>query len=245
MPDLSVIIPTNTISHRTYQTVNSINLEGIKFEILIIIDSCCQIDYAILDKLSLLNYVKIIKSKRPRGIAETLNCGISSANSELIMRLDDGDISLRKNLVKELELLNHYDLVCSPMVVKGGFGDHSSRINPRIIIRNGQLSPFSRVPHPTWVFKKNKIKFLYKPEDHRCEDFGFLFRNNFTIASVERAAVQYDISNKLNYVSELKSVLRKWKICVQNSKSTTIFFEATLYLIIRAVRLTLTTRKVL
>ena len=86
---------------------------------------------------------------------------------------------------------------------------------------------------------------LYDFSDHRCEDFGFLVRNAFNIGSVDRVAIQYDALDNLNYLSEIKSAMKKWVICCKVYKLHWIMLECSAYLIIRILRLTITRKKVI
>lgn len=245
MMKLSVLIPTNNVSNNTIKTVSSIKFHDIMFEILVVIDSVSNIDEEAYNKLFKISHVKIIKNNSRSGIAETLNCGLVHATGEYILRLDDGDINLRSDLTEELERLKSCDLLCASMLVKDERRQSVIVVTPRIIYRAGRLSPFSRVPHPTWIFKRDNVKTLYQSNDHRCEDFGFLVRNSFKIDYVERLAIQYDVCNKLNYVSELKSIFCKWKICYKSFSIHWIMIECTFYALVRLIRLSITTRKVI
>jgi len=245
MIDLSVLIPTNNLSMKTVQTVNSIYFKDMIFEILVVIDSVARVDDEAYKQLSKTSRVKILKSNSGCGISETLNCGITRAAGDLILRLDDGDINLRFDLTEELELLKSFDLVCASMSIKYGKSRSRKVITPRIIYRKGRLSPFSRVPHPTWVFKRDSIKTLYQSIDHRCEDFGFLVRNSLRVGYVKRPAIEYDACNSLGYLSELKSVFYKWRICHKKYSPHWIMIECSLYVLIRLIRLSITTKKVI
>ena len=131
------------------------------------------------------------------------------------------------------------------MISKNRKNNTTKLIRPRLIYRSGCLSPFSRVPHPTWIFKKNCAKILYQSRDHRCEDFGFVVRNKLNIGYVDKVVVEYDTTGDLNFFSELKSVWCKWKISSENYKLHWIMFECTIYVILRTVRLMITTKKVI
>lgn len=241
--ELTVLIPTNNLSMNTINTAKSINFDDVIYEILVVIDSFAEINFDSLDKIKLIKTVRVIHSYGERGIAETLNHGILSSRGKFILRIDDGDLNSRSDLSEELELLKNFDLVCAPMVSKDN--KTAKLITPLLIYRTGRLSPFSRVPHPTWVFKKNCVKFLYQSRDHRCEDFGFIVRNKLNVGYVDKVAIEYDALNKLNLLSELKSVWCKWKVCFDNYKLHWIMVECTMYVLVRAARLLVTTKKVL
>lgn len=245
MITLTVLIPTNRISESTLLTVKSISYSNTTYEIIIVIDSKANIDREAAEKLKAIRSVRLLQSTRPQGIAETLNYGIQHATGEFILRIDDGDLNLRSDLSEEFELLGHADLVCASMLSICEHRNKTSIIKPSLIYRNGRLSPFSRIPHPTWIFRKTTVKELYQDQDHRCEDFGFLVRNKFRISHIDRVAVEYDVSSSLNYISELKSAWSKWRICFKYYKFHWIMLECTLYIFIRFMRLTITTRKVL
>lgn len=242
---LSVIIPTNLLSEQTICTVNSIKFDDINYEILVVVDAKAKVELDIVRSLEMKNSVRVLFSDHQAGISGTLNYGLKNSRGELIMRLDDGDINLRQNIEKEVALLDHFDLVCAGMAVRRNDTKQKKIVKPKILLRSGHLSPFSRVPHPTWLFKKSKITVLYKTIDHRCEDFGFLVRNSLRIGYVDKVVVEYDISNKLNYQSEIRSALHKWLICLRSYRAHWIMVECSLYLIIRILRLTITLKKVI
>ena len=245
MITLTVLIPTNRISESTLRTVKSISYSDITFEVLIVIDSRAEINSDVVENLQTIRSVRLLKSTNRPGIAQTLNYGLQHATGEFILRIDDGDLNLRTDLLEEFELLKHCDLVCAPMLSICQHRNKSFITKPSLIYREGHLSPFSRIPHPTWIFRRTAIIELYQDQDHRCEDFGFLVRNKFQIGQIDKVAIEYDVSSSLNYTSELKSAWAKWTICFECYKFHWIMLECTLYVFIRSLRLTLTTKKVL
>lgn len=240
---LSVIIPTNNITSQTVSTVKSLMFDDLLFEILIIIDMVNTIDVYFYNELKKIKNVKLIQSNDKPGIANTLNVGMVASTATTIMRIDDGDINLRSDLAEEFDLLQSYDLVCGAMSIKRM--TKTAVVKPKIIYRDQYLSPFSIIPHPTWVFNKQSAKILYDDQDVRCEDFGFLFRNKMKIISTNKVVTDYDIHNKLSYGNELLSAYKKYQIGMQKPINCKRSLEFLAYLIIRIIRLTFTRKKVI
>ena len=117
--------------------------------------------------------VKIIDNYLIKGISGALNSGINSSLYQYIGRIDSGDICKDKKRFKKILKIFSSDkelnLVCSSLITKGG-----KIVHPRLHYVCGVLSPFSKVPHPTWVFKKDFIKFEYRNDTYRFEDYAFL-----------------------------------------------------------------------
>ena len=120
----------------------------------------------------------------------------------------------------------------------------NGKITPKIIKRLNYISPFSVMPHPTWVLKRSSINFYYNQNDHRCEDFGFIFRNKFDVRVIEKTVTQYDVDNKLFYLSEIKAAYSKMMIGIRGNKNGFTILEFVLYFVLRCIRLTITTKKV-
>lgn len=239
---VSVLIPTNNVSEKTVKTVKSINYHDVNFEIILVIDAVSNIDFDQLDHLKKDNRVRIIISHNRPGIASTLNLGLEVALGDIIVRLDDGDINLRKDLNLEIAMLSKFDLVCGSMLV----GSHSTErlVIPRIINWSGRIGPFSILPHPTWVLKKNSIKKNYALKDFRCEDYGLIVRNKLRVGIADKVVCKYETDNYLNFFKELKSLYAKTRIGFQDSKNLLIICDYFLYVILRILRLTITTKKV-
>ena len=157
---LSVIVPTNNLTHRTINTIESLKFSQTNYEVLVVVDSIASDDIKIAKKLSTMDDVKLLYSTYGQGISNTLNYGLHHATGDVILRIDDGDINLRSDLSEEISLLDKYDLICASMSALTDNHRKNLIIKPRIRTYNGRLSPFARVPHPTWIFKRSSDSSL-------------------------------------------------------------------------------------
>ena len=187
------------------------------FEIILIIDAVSDIDFDKLDHLKKDNRVRIIISHNRPDIASTLNLGLEEVLGDIIVRLDDGDINLRKDLNLEIAMLSKFDLVCGSMLV----GSHSIErlVIPRIINWSGCIEPFSILPHPTRVLKKKSKKKNYDLKDFRCEDCRVIVRNKLKVGIADKVFCKYETDNNLYFFKELKSLYAKTTIGFLDSKN--------------------------
>ena len=242
---IDVLIPSKNPNKNLIKTIKSINdIEEIKQ--IIIIDDSQNLNDDIYKEIK-NNYKKIfiIDNNYSKGISGALNTGIKFSSSKFISRIDSGDICLDKGRFKKIlklfEQRNDVDLICS-----GLKSERNKKIKPRSIYVNKILSPFSRVPHPTWVLRRNSIKKKYRVECTRFEDYAFLIDNHMKILILDQFDVLYDTSDNLSPMIEFKSAYLKSIFFVKKSNNSfsSLLFGLS-YLFLRTLRLIVSTKKIL
>lgn len=238
------IVPSNDVSDETVKTLAS--LRGLQFiRVLLILDKNTVVCEHILRKIHELELdITIICNSYEKGLPGTLNTGLEHSTNKFVMRLDDGDENIHKNLLYELNNWDAgIDLKCFDMIMKNSENDVGI-LSSRIKYVLGTLSPFARVPHPTWLVLRSAISQKYRNCYKRCEDYGFLCENRFRIGKGIGFATRYDCSNRLNYIAELQSSYIKAMIFVNTSSSRFgATFVGLVFICIRFFRLSISTCK--
>ena len=170
MSNISVLIPTVKISVKTRITIASIHDETFVNQILLIVDGDKKpFDHMIDTLLTDFKKLIVLTNRYDPGISGALNTGLKVATGPLIMRIDDGDEHIKNDLSRFVRMLEcEYDLIAFAMEVSQN-DIVTSIINPKLKFIGGCLSPFAKVPHPTWIFNKAAVKVNYLSSDLRCE----------------------------------------------------------------------------
>ena len=242
--NIDIIIPCKNPDKKLLDTIRSIyQIEEI-CNIFIINDYSTR-GLLYFKKASLYSKVIIEKNIYTKGISGALNTGIIYTKNNFIGRIDSGDLCLDKARFKKIIKIflknDLIDLVCSGMI-----GKYKKKINPNLIFANKVLSPFSKIPHPTWVIKKSSIKYLYRDNCTRFEDYVFLLDNKFNITQLEQNDIYYDTDENLNRIFEIKVAISKSLYFISYSKNKLINTPiALLYIVLRFIRLVITNKKVI
>tara|TARA_B100000212_G_scaffold335350_1_gene307195 strand:+ start:20 stop:754 length:735 start_codon:yes stop_codon:yes gene_type:complete len=240
---IDIIIPCKDPSHELISTINSI-LKVNQIKNILVIDDFSEKGTDIFQKVSKLEKVKIKKNIFQKGISGALNSGIHFSKNELIGRIDSGDICLKaERYEKIIEIFNQnkkIDLVCSGLIEES-----NKIIIPKIYLLKNTLTPFSRIPHPTWVLKKNKIKYKYRNECYRFEDYAFLLDNKFNIYILNQNDIKYENNSRLNRITEIKVSYFKTNYFIRKSKNKfSAFCLGLLYICLRIIRLLISSKKI-
>ena len=194
-----------------------------------------------------LKYRNVILKKNifKPGIVGALNSGINFSDSNFIGRIDCGDICLDKNRFRKImeifKTRNSTDLLCSGIINERG-----KKVKPNFYFLNSTILPFSRVPHPTWVFRKSSIKKTYNETCFRFEDYAFLIDNKFKIYALDQYDISYDTKEKMNRYVEIKVSIKKSLYYIKNSKVKIIsFFIGTIYAFLRIIRIFVSNKKII
>ena len=241
---IDILIPSKNPDENLLKTVDSLsNIEEIK-HIIIINDSENPNNKTYKKIKKKHNKIILLKNYNP-GISGALNTGIDFSNSKFLARIDSGDICLDKNRFKKIinifENKITIDLVCSGII-----NNKNKKIKPSCYYIGNVLSPFSKVPHPTWVFKKSSITVKYKTEHNRFEDYAFLLDNKMKIYNLNQYDLLYDTSQNLSRLTEFRTAYFKSIFFLKKSKKNlNSFLTAFSYLILRLFRLILSSKKIL
>ena len=241
---LDILIPSKNPNKNLFKTIESINnIEEIQN--IIIVDDTNDLNHNIYKSIK-KKYKKIIllNNKHLPGISGALNTGLEYSKSEFIGRIDSGDICLdKKRFEKILNLFKkkiNIDLICSGLV-----NHKNKKITPNCIYIKAILSPFSRVPHPTWVMRKSSIIANYKHNCTRFEDYAFLLDNGLKVLILNQFDLLYDTSDDLSRLVEFRTLYLKTKFFLRKSeKDLNSLTTALFYLILRTIRLILSSKKI-
>ena len=241
---ISMLIPVFNPGYEIMNTLKSIEEIDEIGEIIIINDYSNQNSTLILRSIN-INKVRVIDNYLDKGISGALNTGINSSTFEYIARIDNGDICKDKKRFKKILKIfsssKNLNLVCSSLITESG-----KIVHPRLHYVCGVLSPFSIVPHPTWVFKKELIKFQYRDDTYRFEDYAFLVENKAKIYVLDSIDVLYDTNSKMLIKEEIKLTFRKVLFfCLNNKNKFQAYLIASLYILLRFIRLVITREKVI
>ena len=242
---IDVLIPSKDPNKNLLKTIKSINhIEEIKK--IIIIDDSQNLNNHIYKEIK-NNYKKtsIINNKYSKGISGALNSGIQFSSSEFISRIDSGDICLDKGrfrkILKLFEKRIDVDLICSGLI-----NNSNKKIEPRSLYVDKILSPFSKVPHPTWIFRRSSIKKEYRSNCTRFEDYAFLIDNHLKILILNQFDVLYDTSDNLSRIIEFKTAYLKSIFFIKKSQNSfRSFLFGISYLFLRTARLIVSSKKIL
>ena len=239
----SFLIPCNNPTIELLSTILSIRAQ-LDIEIIVVLDYVLK-DNIYLPALSCISNLKIVHNSRSPGISGALNSGIMNCTSDYIIRIDSGDILLsgyQYTLVAHGQS-NPADLTVFSILVSDRTKVYS--MSPRTFYLKNILTPFSRLPHPTWIIRRSSILYLYResPIAKRCEDYIFLLDNSFDINISRTAAIFYDTEKSLSLISEIRSGFWKSLVFLLKSKSLPSILIASAYLLVRILRLVFSTRK--
>ena len=241
---ISMLIPVFNPGYEIIETLKSLeDIEEIG-EIIIINDYSNQSNNSILRSIK-KEKVIVIDNYLVKGISGALNSGIKYSLYKYIARIDCGDICKDKKRFKKILKIFSSDkdlnLVCSSLITKG-----SKKVHPRLHYVCGVLSPFSRVPHPTWVFKKDFIKFEYRYDTYRFEDYAFLVENKAKIFILDSADVFYETTSKMLINEEIKLTFKKALFFYSKNKNKfQSYMIVFLYILLRLIRLAISREKVI
>lgn len=153
--------------------------------------------------------MKVLLNRQNRGLAYSLNRGISESSGRYIARMDSDDISLPDRLERELDYLKRKKLdLCSSAVYP--FGDRYGRkvrlFNSREDIRVSMLF-MATLMHPTVIGKREVFEKNKYNEDYICaQDFELWSRliDGYNIGYYDKPLLMYRIHEKQATVEKKK-----------------------------------------
>ena len=209
---VSYLIPVYNPGPDLIATLQSIEQGEYLREIVVVDDQSSQ-GTQYLTQAQHFSKVRVISNTNDKGISGALNAGLTHIKDGFVARLDSGDIDLPNRIPKQLHTLinSSCQLVASSMLIKGQShqGEHLQRSRYSKIFN--VISPWAIVPHPTWLFRRESVKFPYRRENLRSEDYCFLAENKLNIIVLDEPAVIYDGSGNLKFTHELIATVKKVK----------------------------------
>jgi len=209
---VSYLIPVYNPGPDLIATVQSIEQGEYLREIVIVDDQSTQGTQHLIQAQQIPK-VCVISNSNDKGISGALNTGLTHIKDGFVARLDAGDIDLPNRIPSQLHtLLNKsFDLVASSMLIKSPIQQCEHLQRSRYSRIFNVISPWSIVPHPTWLFRRESVRFPYRTENLRSEDYCFLAENQFKIALILEPAIIYDGTGDLKRTHELIATAKKVK----------------------------------
>jgi glycosyltransferase involved in cell wall biosynthesis len=106
-PLLTVIIPTCNRHHTLLRAVESVVMQNVDdLEVIVVNDGNSELPEIIIEKLTMINNVKITRNIKEHGAANARNFGVERASGIYVTFLDDDDIYLPgrlANMLSEME----------------------------------------------------------------------------------------------------------------------------------------------
>lgn len=186
MPDrikMTVLMPVfNGSRFHLRESIESIlNQEFTEFEFIIIDDGSSDETYSIIsDYRKSDNRIRLIRNGINKGIVHSLNAGLSQSCSDIIARMDCGDVALPERLLEQYNyLLNNNDVVLVASNViwideNGEIINITKYPNDDYNIRLRLISKDNILLHPAVMFRKIE-NMVYR--DRACaEDYDLWLR---------------------------------------------------------------------
>ena len=171
-PMASIVLPYRNSERTLKRCLDSIFKQTFKNWELIAVNDCSKdASHKVLESFQKIDdRIKSFNS-HGRGIVDALNFGISSANSEIIIRMDSDDEMQPDRIKKQVEFLNansSVDLVSSKVLYKAdkmqafngkGYSLYVDWINQILSQKEIQLHRFEESPfaHPSVTFRRTLI----------------------------------------------------------------------------------------
>ncbi len=241
---ISMLIPVYNPRDELLKTLKSLENINELGEIIVINDYSDKFNKSLLDAIT-IRKVKVIDNTLEKGISGALNSGIKASLFEYIGRIDSGDICKDKKrfkkIIKILSSNKEFNLICTSLITS-----KNKIVKPRLHYVSNVLSPFSKVPHPTWVFKKELIRYQYRSDTFRFEDYVFLVENKARIFILNSVDTFYDNETKMQIFDELKLTFNKTLFFLSKSKNNfQSYFVSFLYVVLRTIRLAFSRKKII
>ena len=251
----SVVIPVYNPGEELIATLNSVERSSLAPGEVIIVDDYSSVDpSALLFGVFKTFHVRVIRNRFKKGISGALNTGICESKWSLIARIDSGDLVTDDRFRLQVGILGEMsdiDLIVGSMCFhrfEDGVPVNTGGTLYAWIHKVGKaISPFSRAPHPTWMFRKSAVKRGYNSSCLRCEDYCFLL-DNFRpdqVLAIQDVIVSYDVTENLIRFFELRAVSVKVKYYWRTLSSPSIpeYILGVLYWGIRVIRLLISLKK--
>ncbi|MXV28893.1 glycosyltransferase [Aeromonas veronii] len=220
---ISVLLATNKIDEYLWLAIDSIlEQKDIDFELIVIANGleCDQVFSDISARLASTERVILLKTPVPQ-LAYALNLGLSSANTDIIARMDADDIALPTRLVSQYSYMtkNGLDLVGTDIFVIDSQGLYKGKKEyPRGDMIN-KLLPFRNCfCHPSVMCKK---KMLY---DVRGYNSGFNSEDYDLWLRAMRLGVKWD---------NMSEPLLQYRVHLSSAQGTRLAYAECLALSVR------------
>lgn len=171
-PQISVVMPAYNAEKYITEAIDSILFQTFKdFEFIIINDASTDSTKEIVESFNDPRII-LINNEQNKGVAKSLNIGISAAKGKYIARMDADDIALPERFQKQFDFMEQHPNidVCGSWAKKTG--NENEIINNPVSYEDIKDALFfsCSMSHSTIVFKKS-LNFQYSSEFPRAEDY--------------------------------------------------------------------------
>jgi len=199
-PLISVVMSVYNGEKYLAEAIESIlNQTYTNFEFIIVNDGSSDKSIDIIKEyMTKDNRIVLIDREENKGLAYSLNEGISIAKGEYIARMDADDISLPTRFEKQIEFMQKNEIdVCGSFIKLFGDSRKEQVIKYPLNNQNIRFSLlfFSSLAHPTVMFKKevfNKVK--YNIDYKVAQDYQLwcdIANANFKIGNIPEVLLNY------------------------------------------------------
>lgn len=203
-PLVSVVMPAYNAEKYIQESIESVLQQTYKnFELIIINDGSKDHTERIIDSFT-DDRIIYINNGINRGVAYSLNCGLSKANGKYIMRLDSDDIAYPYRMETQVKYFEEHSDVYVLGTGMRAFGDGIYEYDMIPACHQEQLKIdslfFCPISHPSVMFRKELVDkgFIYDPEYERIEDYELWVRimRKYSIRAIPDILVRYRIHEK-------------------------------------------------
>lgn len=205
-PLISVAISTlNPSKDELTDSINSIMSQTFSnFEIILVDDGSSYPYNEIIDEVISGNeLVKLIRHKKPQGLAASLNSAISMAKGEFIARMDDDDFSDSNRFMEQVEFLQTHPRIMfvGTNAIKFGKTKNDGNIDLAEFPNKIDFLWGSPFIHPTVMFRsevfKSGNKYSVTRRTRRTEDYDLfmrLYSKGMFGANIQKRLFRYSVT---------------------------------------------------
>lgn len=216
---VSVVMPIYNAERYLTQAIDSILSQTLEnFELILINDASTDKTLQIINKFKKKDKrIRIINNKKNLQMAESLNLAIDQADSDIIARMDQDDISLPNRLKVQYAFMQSHPNVAivgnDVLIINENGKVISKRTYPTVSNHLKEtMFRYSAFAHPTVMFRKHAFQKVkgYDPKKHPCEDIDLWFRlgRESQFASIPSFLLKY----RLSFISGSHQNLKKTEI---------------------------------
>jgi glycosyltransferase involved in cell wall biosynthesis/carbonic anhydrase/acetyltransferase-like protein (isoleucine patch superfamily) len=219
VPKVSVIMPVYNTANYLSEAIESILNQTLTDYEFIIVDDCSNDGSLEIIKSYEDQRILLIENKINRGIAFSLNYGITIAKGQYLARMDSDDICHPSRLERQFNFLQNEPNVgilgtSINYIVKGTIQGHWAveKSNELCKLQLLNHTPFA---HPTVMFNLNKVskdQIIYKQCKVPAEDYELWTRlcSKYKVSNLDEKLVDYRIHE--SQISSSKSHLLREKL---------------------------------
>jgi len=198
-----------------------------RYELIIVDDASNDKTLSIIKQFKeKFENIKLIRNKKPQGLASSLNSALSEAKADLILRMDGDDIMESDRILKQVTFMND-----NPNIdIMGSNVAFIDKNNVEIGVSDFPLSDAeiklklkrdNALAHPSVIFRKNKIERVgrYDETFKRSQDYELWRRclvHGLNFANSSEKLVKYRYSNNKSIANSFAQFKSCQKIALKH-----------------------------